>query len=261
MAHHGALHPAQPSQRKAGSGGDNGGSGGAGSNRLHQQADVPTKAHPMSEDAQRGLTPGNDNSPPGGKPMGTRNDGGNDNGSGPARAGGGRDSTAQGRFGPSAGDSPPLILSAGSGKCNEKRQSPGNLKSVDGVQSQPVGGAPKGGKEEPAGGKGQRTEAPAPTSLAGAGAQVSGGAGGDLSCVPCEKVFTSEIARAAHLQSHVRCPEAGCDFSALKKVVNTHREVAHGQFSGSGFQVRKWRAECAAGAAGGGGVAVKALPP
>lgn len=61
-----------------------------------------------------------------------------------------------------------------------------------------------------------------------------------LSCEPCEKDFTSEVARQAHLQSHVPCPEKGCGFSALRKVVNNHHEAKHGQFSGSGFQVQ-WR--------------------
>lgn len=58
-----------------------------------------------------------------------------------------------------------------------------------------------------------------------------------LSCEPCEKEFTSEVARQAHLQSHVPCPEKGCGFSALRKFVNNHFEAKHGQCSGSGFQV------------------------
>lgn len=75
-----------------------------------------------------------------------------------------------------------------------------------------------------------------------------------LSCEPCEKEFTSETARQAHLQSHVPCPEEGCGFSALKKVVNNHNEAKHGKLSGSGFQVSwygvngiPWRRLCAWG--------------
>ncbi|CAM9352629.1 unnamed protein product, partial [Laminaria digitata] len=70
----------------------------------------------------------------------------------------------------------------------------------------------------------------------GVGQQGGGAAGALLSCEPCEKEFTSEVARQAHLQSHVPCPEKGCGFSALRKVVNNHNEAKHGQFSGSGFQ-------------------------
>ncbi|CAN0449004.1 unnamed protein product, partial [Ectocarpus sp. 12 AP-2014] len=76
------------------------------------------------------------------------------------------------------------------------------------------------------------------TSLAAAstvGAAPGGAA--KLSCEPCEKEFTTETARQAHLQSHVPCPEKGCGFSALRKIVNNHHEAKHGQFSGSGFQM------------------------
>ena len=80
-----------------------------------------------------------------------------------------------------------------------------------------------------------------PTAGPGAGVEAEsggGGAGAVLSCLPCEKEFTSEGAKQAHLQSHVLCPEEGCGFSALRKVVNNHHEAKHGQFSGSGFQAR-----------------------
>lgn len=72
------------------------------------------------------------------------------------------------------------------------------------------------------------------SSTAGAAA---GGEAAKLSCEPCEKEFTTETARQAHLLSHVPCPEKGCGFSALRKIVNNHHEAKHGQFSGSGFQV------------------------
>ena len=112
-------------------------------------------------------------------------------------------------------------------------------------------GAPQGGGG--AAGKGAASKtlassssssaaAPAPAGT-GTGAGVGGGAqggGAPLSCEPCEKEFTSETARQAHLQSHVLCPEKGCGFSALRKVVNNHHEAKHGQFNGSGFQV-SWR--------------------
>ena len=62
-----------------------------------------------------------------------------------------------------------------------------------------------------------------------------------LHCEPCEKEFTSESARQAHLASHVPCPEKGCGFSALRKFVNNHHEAKHGQLSGSGFQVYRLR--------------------
>ena len=81
----------------------------------------------------------------------------------------------------------------------------------------------------------------------GGGGASSGGTGsqdakaGDgvkiLPCEPCEKEFTTELARIAHLDAHVRCEEPGCGFSALRKIVSLHHEVKHGQFSGSGFQV------------------------
>lgn len=80
-------------------------------------------------------------------------------------------------------------------------------------------------------------------SVTAAAASTAAGGGGAttaktlLSCEPCEKDFTSEAARQAHLKSHVPCPEQGCGFSALRKIVNNHHEAKHGQFSGSGFQV------------------------
>lgn len=87
--------------------------------------------------------------------------------------------------------------------------------------------------------------APTPTPAASsAGVEAGAGAGAAkvlLRCEPCEKEFTSEAARQAHLQSHVPCPEKGCGFSALRKFVNNHHEAKHGQLSGSGFQVRRWR--------------------
>lgn len=77
--------------------------------------------------------------------------------------------------------------------------------------------------------------------VSGDGKTEGGGGSGVIPCGPCEREFTSEGARAAHLQSHVPCPEPGCEFSALRKVVNTHHEVKHGQFNGAGFQVKmRW---------------------
>lgn len=58
-----------------------------------------------------------------------------------------------------------------------------------------------------------------------------------LFCEPCEKDFASVNAHQAHLLSHVPCSEAGCNFSASRKVVGAHHSATHGRFSGSGFQV------------------------
>lgn len=65
--------------------------------------------------------------------------------------------------------------------------------------------------------------------------------GGVKPCEPCEREFTSEVARSAHMQAHVSCLEPGCGFSALRKVLSAHHDMKHGQFSGAGFQVRSRR--------------------
>jgi hypothetical protein len=57
-----------------------------------------------------------------------------------------------------------------------------------------------------------------------------------LFCEPCDKEFTTAAAQAAHLKTHVSCQKPGCQFVASKRVVSAHFEVAHGQFSGTGFK-------------------------
>lgn len=60
-----------------------------------------------------------------------------------------------------------------------------------------------------------------------------------LYCEPCDKDFATETARQAHILSHEKCWESGCEFSASRKVLSAHHSAAHGRFSGSGFQVRE----------------------
>lgn len=62
-----------------------------------------------------------------------------------------------------------------------------------------------------------------------------------LFCEPCEKDFATQGALQAHLDSHEKCPEPDCSFTASRKVLNAHHTTAHGRFSGSGFQVSGWR--------------------
>ncbi|CAM9592133.1 unnamed protein product, partial [Choristocarpus tenellus] len=56
-------------------------------------------------------------------------------------------------------------------------------------------------------------------------------------CKPCGKKFVSEDARQAHLKSHVPCPESGCNFTAVRKVMSGHHASVHGHLSGSGFEM------------------------
>ena len=57
-----------------------------------------------------------------------------------------------------------------------------------------------------------------------------------LFCEPCDKEFTSAVAQAAHLKTHVPCYKPGCGFVASKRVVSAHFESTHGQFSGTGYK-------------------------
>jgi hypothetical protein len=64
----------------------------------------------------------------------------------------------------------------------------------------------------------------------------SSSSGVTLYCEACDREFTSLLAQEAHLKSHVNCKHPGCQFQASSKVVHTHFESAHGQFSGTGYR-------------------------
>lgn len=55
-------------------------------------------------------------------------------------------------------------------------------------------------------------------------------------CEACEKDFASSTAWDAHLAAHDKCSHPGCEFSATKKVLSAHWQLAHGQFSGTGLK-------------------------
>ena len=55
-------------------------------------------------------------------------------------------------------------------------------------------------------------------------------------CEACEKEFASTAAWEAHVATHDTCPYPGCQFSATKKIVGAHWQLAHGQYSGNGLK-------------------------
>jgi hypothetical protein len=55
-------------------------------------------------------------------------------------------------------------------------------------------------------------------------------------CDACDKSFTSTTGYEAHCANHEKCSHPGCEFVATKKVLMTHYDTVHGDFSGSGYK-------------------------
>ena len=52
-----------------------------------------------------------------------------------------------------------------------------------------------------------------------------------LFCEPCDKEFTSKASFDAHINTHEKCQQPGCAFSATRKVVAAHFHGAHGLYA------------------------------
>jgi hypothetical protein len=70
----------------------------------------------------------------------------------------------------------------------------------------------------------------------------------DLYCDACEKDFPLERAYNQHMQSHVKCPEEGCVFQAVPKLVQEHQKMAHSsglpsRWAYTSDELAQWRNE------------------
>jgi hypothetical protein len=56
-------------------------------------------------------------------------------------------------------------------------------------------------------------------------------------CQSCKREFSLLKAYQEHMATHEKCTFDGCEFEGSKKVVSTHFQTAHGEYSGTGYKV------------------------